>query len=164
MVSLQQILASKDARQSLQRQLIQKYGKTVISFTVLAVGSNKQSSNSTFVGQVGVETIEQTFKDLIVFKQVDDDPTGFQSLFVVDLEEVAVKKLTTAIEENHKLGRLFDIDVIGKNFIPLSRESIGYAKRKCLLCDNPACECARAKVHSISQLNQQIENIISAYK
>ena len=59
-----------------------------------------------------------------------------------------------ALEET-KIGRLYDIDVLEKENTKISRKDLGFPERKCLLCNNPACQCGRSRKHSIEELRKK---------
>ena len=42
----------------------------------------------------------------------------------------------------------------------ISRKDLGFPERKCLLCNNPACQCGRSRKHSIEELRKKIYGII----
>ena len=63
------------------------------------------------------------------------------------------------IEETHPLGRLFDFDVLTADGIKLSRP----LPRRCLLCTEQAQVCARSRHHSIEELTNEIERLLSVY-
>ena len=83
--------------------------------------------------------------------------TGPEMLLCVSASAEKIKDLTTQIEENHPYGRLFDMDVIGTDGQKLSRPSY----RKCLICDCQAQECARSRKHTIAEMQDKIEEILS---
>lgn len=78
-------------------------------------------------------------------------------LLCVSASAEKIKDLTTQIEEKHPYGRLFDMDVIGTDGQKLSRPSY----RKCLICDCQAQECARSRKHTIAEMQDKIEEILS---
>ncbi len=43
----------------------------------------------------------------------------------------------------------------------LSRRDMGYAPRKCLVCDDEAAVCSASQCHSLSEIEAHIEAIIS---
>ena len=49
------------------------------------------------------------------------------------------------------------MDVIDINFEKLSRKSF----RKCLICEEQAQECGRSRKHSIEELQNKVEEILS---
>ena len=92
----------------------------------------------------------------VLESRVFHDITGDEMLLCVDAPAEKIKDLTQQIEESHPYGRLFDMDVIGTDGMKLSRPSY----RKCLICDCQAQECARARRHSISEMQDKIEEIL----
>ena len=46
---------------------------------------------------------------------------------------------------------------------PLSREALGLPARKCLLCNRPARECMRSRVHSTEELLAKITELVENY-
>ncbi|MEY8292793.1 citrate lyase holo-[acyl-carrier protein] synthase [Carnobacteriaceae bacterium 52-44] len=53
------------------------------------------------------------------------------------------------IEENHPLGRLFDLDVLmldqNNEVQGKSRTKLGLPVRRCFLCERPAKDCGRSR-------------------
>ena len=75
-----------------------------------------------------------------------------------------IKKAAVSVEEGSDLGRLFDMDVLipGENFPhSISRSQLGAAPRRCLLCEEDAKACARSRAHTMDQLLQKINEILS---
>lgn len=89
--------------------------------------------------------------------------TGFESFFVVKTDERSLKALMLKIENEHPLGRLFDLDVIGVDGRPISRETLGNSKRKCLLCEQDAHICARNRGHTVETLIEKIHSMVDSY-
>ncbi|MBR6901803.1 MAG: citrate lyase holo-[Synergistaceae bacterium] len=61
------------------------------------------------------------------------------------------------IENENKFGRLFDIDVIDADGNKLSRKNF----RKCLICGKQAQECARSRTHSVKEMQEAVEKLLS---
>ena len=97
----------------------------------------------------------------LIHKKIRITADGDEAFLVVDADPWSIKKITTSIEENHKLGRLFDFDIFNKNGEQLSRSGIGLHARRCLLCGNSAKACARSRKHSIEELMSRIYQIIN---
>ena len=55
-----------------------------------------------------------------------------------------------------------DIDVITADG-PVDRASVGLEPRRCLLCSNPARYCMRARTHSVEDLLERVQQMVSAY-
>lgn len=102
--------------------------------------------------------------------------TGPEGYLVVNGDPMAIKKAAVAAEEADALGRLFDMDVlvIDDAAVPdekghysltdirsISRSQLGAGPRKCLLCGENAKACARSRAHSMDDLLQKINEILS---
>jgi holo-ACP synthase CitX len=90
--------------------------------------------------------------------------TGYEALFVVRTDALETKRKACDIEDGHPLGRLFEMDVITEEGIPLSREAIGRDPRKCLLCEQDARVCMRDRSHALLDLQDKINEMIEKYK
>ncbi|HLR88779.1 MAG TPA: citrate lyase holo-[acyl-carrier protein] synthase [Atopostipes sp.] len=71
------------------------------------------------------------------------------------------------IEENHPLGRLFDLDVLmldqNNEVQGKSRTKLGLPVRRCFLCERPAKDCGRSRRHTVLELQEEISNRIQNY-
>jgi len=91
------------------------------------------------------------------------EETGPWALFVVEGEATHVKKALIHLEETHPLGRLFDLDVIDPKGIPLSRRTLGYPERRCIVCGSPVSSCIRAAKHSLEEVWKAATERVDAY-
>ncbi|MDD3225131.1 MAG: citrate lyase holo-[acyl-carrier protein] synthase [Clostridium sp.] len=160
---LYKILDGKEKRSQLQRRLIAEYKSTVISFTLNIPGMNKLSDKFKKVHEIGVKELENELfrKHISVeYKKINSSSAGYEALFCILENPISIKRLTANIEGKSKLGRLFDFDVFDNNYKLLSRTEIGLPKRKCLLCNRIAAECARSRRHSIEEILNKINDII----
>lgn len=71
--------------------------------------------------------------NLLSFEESREN-TGPEAFFLLAADAPEIKRKMTSIEENHGLGRLFDIDVLGPDSVPLSRSVLGLPPRSCLIC------------------------------
>ena len=113
------------------------------------------------MAEAGVEAIRGAFTP--VFEELHDLETGYEGYFVVEGTLLEVKKACCHIENTHPFGRLMDLDVLepmGEGVAPVSRDRVGEAPRRCLICDRPARECMRARLHSSVEIVQTIDKII----
>ena len=67
------------------------------------------------------------------------------------------------LEDSVALGRLFDIDVIQTDGMKISRTDLGFSTRKCLICNQEAFVCSRARTHSVKELLEQECQIMTNY-
>ena len=178
MVTLEQLLESRDRRVERQRQLLEAFpAGTLLCLTVQLPGSEKRNATSLAIAKAGVEAIRETF--LPEYEELRDLETGYEAYFVVSLPSQDAKRKACQIEDTHPLGRLMDIDVIEMadqvghdepvmpgltgHLRPMSREELGLAPRKCLLCDQPARYCMRARTHTVSELLERIGQLLEEY-
>lgn len=163
-ITLDMLLESREKRWQLQRQLIQDNpGLTLVCLTVIMPGNVKRNAQSLVVAHAAVEAIQEAFGQSIQRQREQDLSTGYEGYYLVDMSMIACKRLACEIEDNHPLGRLFDIDVINTHVEPVSRSVIGREGRKCLLCDHDARYCMRNHTHTRDELQQKIQQMIEAY-
>lgn len=163
-ITLDMLLESREKRWQLQRQLIQDNpGLTLVCLTVIMPGNVKRNAQSLVVAHAAVEAIQRAFGQSIQWQREQDLSTGYEGYYLVDMSMIACKRLACEIEDNHPLGRLFDIDVINTHVEPVSRSVIGREGRKCLLCDQDARYCMRNHTHTRDELQQKIQQMIEAY-
>ena len=163
-ITLDQLLASREERASFQKELLKSYpGKTLVCLTVIMPGKVKRNLQSLIVAQAALTALVCAFGDSMLKLEVRDRQTGYEAYLETTLSHGEAKRKTCSIEDTHPLGRLFDLDVIDADGIPISRETIGLDPRKCLICDNEARYCMRNRTHTLSELSARIDEMIEAY-
>ena len=163
MISLDQLLDSRDRRVQHQKQLLLAYpGCSLICLTVQLPGPVKRSRESLIIGQAGLAELLNKFGNVLRHTHVRDLETGYEAYLVVPMKARDVKRICCKIEDTHPLGRLMDIDVLD-GVEPLSRADLGLPARRCLLCENEARYCMRAQTHSTEQLLEKIRELVLAY-
>ncbi len=165
-ITLEQLLDSREARAARQKKLVEIFEAPIVSFTVNMPGACKRMPMSCRVFETGFAALLEKLsegKRKIVFKETYLLDTGYEALLAVKLDERILKECMLEIEDAHPMGRLFDFDVIGLDGCNISREMMGYPKRKCLLCEDEAHACGRSRKHSIDALMEKIKAIAKAY-
>jgi len=165
-ITLEQMLNAREARAEKQNMLCTKYLLPVISLTVNIPGAFKSTPVSSRIFREGYdELIKRLLEDGFapVYQETCDLITGSEGYVVVNMDKCAIKELVIRIEMEHPLGRLLDFDVIGQDGMAISREALGYPKRKCLICNEEAHVCARSRAHSIDNLMEKIQSMTDAY-
>lgn len=161
------ILESREARRDKQLKLINRYNNSLISFTLNIPGMIKDSEIYRNIHKEGIKAIIKTLDDQainILYNEEIHKNTGSEGYIVVDMDAMDLKKVIVDIEENHPLGRIFDIDIFDFNHKQLSRKDLGSNPRRCLLCDNDATVCMRSKSHTYEELIQRIHDIWKEYE
>ena len=161
---LYEILNAREKRSEMQRELINIYKNTLISFTLNIPGVEKCNLTFTKIHENAIKLLEDELNNKnmkVVHKTVQVTADGDEAFFAIDADPLCVKAITISIEENHRLGRLFDFDVFNKNGEQVSRTDIGMHARKCLLCNNNAKACGRSRNHSVNELLNKIYELIN---
>ena len=159
-VGIDEILNCREKRVVIQNEMIRKYKKPVISFTMNIPGPIKTNNEIKKAFDIGKNLILEKLKENnieILEVQELNENTGNELFISANSLAEKIKNITVAIEESSELGRLFDIDVIDINFEKLSRKSF----RKCLICEKQAQECGRSRKHCVGELQNKVEKILS---
>ena len=158
-VGIDEVLNCREKRVAIQNDMIKKYNKPVISFTMNIPGpikTNNEIKKAFDIGKVLIlEKLKENNIEILEIQELDEN-TGNELFLSVNSLAEKIKNMTVAIEESCELGRLFDIDIIDINFDKLSRKSF----RKCLICEEQAQECGRSQKHSMEELQNKIEEIL----
>lgn len=165
-VTLAQMLAARDNRYRKQQSLLKADPEAVVVVgTVVTPGNRKRTHESLAAGQAMKEAISDAFGSHVTHMEALDLPTGYEVYTLLHgLTPAQAKSLTCVAEEQHPLGRLFDIDVLDAGGRPISRQSIGLQPRTCLLCGDDARVCMRLGRHSYDDLAQHISQMVENYE
>ena len=163
-ITLDALLQSRDARHALQQQLLQQNpGGTLVCLTVVMPGNVKRNLYSLVTAQAALTALLDRMGEHVQSARARDLETGYEAYLITDLPALEAKRVTCDIEDSHPLGRLFDIDVMGNDGVPISRQAVGGQPRKCLLCDNEARWCMRNHSHTQEELMKHIQRLIEDY-
>lgn len=158
-VGIDEVLSSREKRVAIQNEMIKKYKRPIISFTMNIPGPIKTNNEIKKAFDIGKNMILEKLKEnnieILEIQEIDEN-TGNELFISINSLAEKIKDITVAIEESCELGRLFDIDVIDINFEKLSRKSF----RKCLICEEQAQECGRSRKHSVEDLQNKVEEIL----
>ena len=159
---LPDMLNARERRVWMQEQLLSEFPGVLVSFTLNIPGPVKvlplvpeafAFALSEIVSALNTAKIPVLKRSLIL------DKTGPEAFLCVDADALAVKRLLVPLEDASDLGRLYDIDIIGRDGKKISRSDIGQPGRTCLLCGRPARECSRSRAHSVAELTERINAI-----
>lgn len=156
-VTLENMLASREARAARQRELLSQYGKPLVCLTMNIAGGEKRTGLVDFAFFEGVRRVQRMEEE--VFHQIVMAHTGPEAYFVFSAEAAFLKRLCMEAEERDEVGRLFDLDVIAIDGQKLARG----VQRKCLLCTNSAAACARSRAHGLREVVKKTNDILIAF-
>ena len=160
-VELPAMLAWREDRASLQRDLREKHHSPLLSFSLNIPGPVKTNAKLLRLFEDGLSSITsllQAMEVTVLETKERHAPPGDECLMAFRGNARLVKEKMTALEESHPLGRLFDIDILDANGEKLSRP----IPRRCLICDEQAQVCARSRCHSVEELMAKIEEMLSS--
>ncbi|MWN06181.1 citrate lyase holo-[acyl-carrier protein] synthase [Gilliamella sp. Pas-s95] len=166
-ITLEQMLLAKERRVQNQQNAINLYHYPLISLSLVIPGPIKNSSGANQLFKEAITAIHKALsKNAIplVHESHFHNITGYEAIISAKCSANALKQCCIDIEDNHPLGRLWDIDVID----PITQQSISRAKfdhqsRQCLICQDIAKICSRSKKHTIDEIFSAIENKMKDY-
>ena len=162
--TLEMILRSRDERQRLQRELLDLYpDHALVVATVVVPGAEKRTETSLRIATAMESALASAYDGIIERVDRRDLETGYEAFLLVSCDGQEAKRRAVAAEEAHPLGRLFDIDVIGRDGVPMSRTASGVSSRRCLICGNDARVCMRLRSHSVEELTEHIQRMTDGY-
>ncbi|MBR1486884.1 MAG: citrate lyase holo-[Synergistaceae bacterium] len=160
-INLSQMLARREARANEQKNFLKRFNAPLISFSMNIPGPIKTNEKIRAAFDEGrnlifdyLSKINATVNDFI---EIHEDTGDELLISVSNISPEKLKDYSVKIENENKFGRLFDIDVIKTDGEKLSREKF----RKCLICENQAQECARSRRHSVKEMQEAIEKLLS---
>ena len=166
-VSLNEMLDAREQRVARQKAALGEFGKTVLSLTLVCPGPIKDSQPLRFVFAEAVAAIDALLADRqwsVLSRAHVTQASGQEAMLVVDCPALSLKWALAMLEEQHPLGRLWDMDVICPERGGVSRKDLRLAPRKCLVCGEAAHACARSRAHPHEDLLLVIEEKINAYR
>ena len=165
-VGLDELLAAREWRAARQAALIRHYKVPVVSLTIVMPGpvkDNDWSRRALGEASLSFDALCRRSKWPLMSHQQRWQRSGPEALYAVAAEKATLKASTVELEDRHPIGRLWDFDVIDPRSSALSREALGFAPRRCLVCDRPARECGRSRRHPLDLLLSTIGNMMSEH-
>lgn len=166
-VTLEEMLRAREKRAARQRQALDCYRLPLISLSLVAPGAVKNSPVWRRVAdyaQREILALCQQKEWVCVWEKHIDERSGPEWMAAVCAPAKALKRHISLLEEQHPLGRLWDIDIIDSDGRPLSRRELGLPARRCLICQQEAHVCARSRQHALALLLDDIARRIEGYE
>ncbi len=159
-VTIGEILTSREERAKKQINLIKKFCRPVVCFTMNIAGPVKTSPLIIRAFKEGIRILRENIDSTIILEEdITISHTGCEALFSVDMSADSIKNICTGIEEASALGRLFDMDVIDTDGHKLERTSL----RGCLVCHAPGRDCAAGRLHTVEEIQSVTRKIMQDY-
>lgn len=163
-VSLLEMLDARERRAHRQQELLERYHKPLICFTMNIAGPIKDSPLIRRGFARGQQLLRQQFfraKLSPLHTDAHCEATGCEAFYVLDADPLVIKKFTTDIEDATPLGRLFDMDVLRPDGTKVDREELSLSGRRCLICGGPAKVCSSRRVHTVAELQAKTTEILT---
>lgn len=165
-VSLEQMLAAREHRAARQAAALARFDRPLVSLTLVMPGPVKDGwlpRRVMWEALRELQALAAARRWTVLFGEVVWQETGPEALFVLDLDALLLKSSTVELEDQHPLGRLWDLDVVAPGAARLSRQELGSPARRCLVCEEPAHACGRSRRHSLGELSNTIRQIVHNY-
>ena len=160
-INLSQMLLRREKRADEQKKFLEIYHSPLISFSMNIPGPIKTNDLIRRAFDTGkkliLEALENINAEINNKIEIHEDTGDEILLSVKNSNPEKLKDIFIKIENENKLGRLFDIDVIDEKGKKLSRGNF----RKCLICEKQAQECARSRAHSVKEMQEAVEKLLS---
>lgn len=165
-VTIEDMMAAREKRSLTQKELCVKYNCPLVSYTLNIAGPVKRFKNADRCFYEGKQEIEKYFahSGFTIYECVlTNEASGLECIWAIAADDVVLKKAMAHIEEQHPLGRLFDIDVISEGGEKIMRKSLNLPLRSCLVCGKSGHECARCLNHPLEEILKNTNIIIDNY-
>lgn len=162
-VALPDMLEAREQRYWMQQELLSRWHKPLLCFTMNIAGPVKNSDDILRTFRTGQQLLRHQLSIggiKVLFQAEKIEFTGNEAFYVLDAAPVAIKRLTAEIEDSTPIGRLFDMDVLEESGRQVSRRELGLSERKCLICGGPAKACSSRRIHSVAELQEKTASII----
>lgn len=163
-VTLAEMLDAREKRAFRQQELLNQYHSTMICFTMNIAGPVKNSPLILRGFQLGKRLLEERMEMLEIkpiHYEETNEVTGSEAFYILNQEALLIKRLTSDVEDDSELGRLFDMDVLKPDGQKVDRTELGLPPRCCLVCGKPAKECSRSRAHSVYELQVRTKQILT---
>lgn len=159
---LQEILLAREQRAQYQKELLARYGKPILCFTLNVPGPEKDNYLTEHGFALGNRMLSQSLdQKTVLFHDQRVTAAGRESFYVVDVSPEELKKIGVRLEENTPAGRVFDMDVLRADGSKTEREALGFPARKCLLCTSAAAVCGRSRAHDVMALREKTWELLA---
>lgn len=169
-VDLMAMLDAREQRAQIEQSLLNqlKADASLLVMTMAIPGPIKASTKLDIAFDEMLAEVQQKIKpDQIVHELKREETTGWEYYALSKTSPREMKTIFVQLEEQHPLGRIFDLDVVfldeSGNLQGTSRTEFRLPVRRCFICDRPAKDCGRSRRHSVKELQAEISKRILNY-
>ncbi|AEF86648.1 2-(5''-triphosphoribosyl)-3'-dephosphocoenzyme-A synthase (2-(5''-triphosphoribosyl)-3'-dephospho-CoA synthase) [Treponema primitia ZAS-2] len=165
-VALEEMLAFRETRALRQKELLSQYGGALACLSLNIPGEYKAFPLAlrSFHEEIRSFTFAlRADRIVILHEETTEEAAGYTAYISAAAPAETIKAIGCRIEEQHTLGRLFDIDVFSPSGGKLSRSDTGAAPRPCLVCGGDGFICARSRAHGLPELVTAVIRIMETH-
>lgn len=165
-ITLAQVLAARERRAFRQFSLLTEHKLPLVSFCMNIAGPVKNSPLIRRAFHEGLMRLNEALRGAgmpVVRSEQISEITGCEALLVINEDALNLKKLCINLEDEDRLGRLFDLDVLLPGGEKMEREALNCPPRPCLICGKPGKGCASRRLHPVEELRQITDEIMRSY-
>ena len=159
---LYQMLQAREDRAARQQDLLTRFGKPLVCFTMNIPGPVKDSPLIRRSFRWGLQWLDAAVPSPL-YREIREEVTGCEGYFAVDLDPPELKRICTRIEDETPVGRLFDMDVLDEGGNKLDRSLVDGKSRDCIVCGAPGRGCASRRIHSVAELTAAANGIMERH-
>ncbi|WP_319410708.1 citrate lyase holo-[acyl-carrier protein] synthase [uncultured Cohaesibacter sp.] len=166
-VSLGQMLAAREMRVKRRQEALDHYCQPTITLSVVMPGAVKLSAMTRAIAAAANSAISLKLRDAgWDYRQLwsAEEISGPEALYAVACPPDQLKRAMVELEEGHKLGRLWDLDVHACDGKGISRKDLDLPPRSCLVCAEPAHACARSRTHQLAEILTVMEDTVRSFR
>ncbi|MDR3563587.1 MAG: citrate lyase holo-[acyl-carrier protein] synthase [Negativicutes bacterium] len=160
MITLNDVLAAKEARKVRQDRLRESSESPVVSITINMAGDVKDTYLTRQLRDHAVR--EVTARMAVVALESVNLATGPEAVLAVGGVAREIKGICKMIEEEQPFGRLLDLDVFDAAGNLVSRQEEGHLRR-CLVCNDAAVVCMRERRHSQTDISLATQRLFDQF-
>lgn len=157
---IDKVLIDREKRYYRILELIDKFDLPVLCGKINYPGKDKRTMEAIKAFTILEESLGLRFSEKSVFCEKLDGYDGNSALMVLKEDPLKAKNIAVFIEENHPLGRIFDIDVYVRDGSSIGRESMGKDPRRCIICNGDARICMKRKAHNLKDILEKVNRLI----
>jgi holo-ACP synthase CitX len=158
-----ELLDAREQRADLIDKLLQKYNTPLLVMRVNYPGLKKTNDMTVAIIKEMSPLICTIIGDKVRGKLLTQGAEGPIFYAAVDEEILVLKTMAIDFEENKNIGRCLDLDVYDRLGNSISRQELGFPRRKCYLCEDYAHHCVRARRHGEHEIIAYIEDKYRGY-
>ena len=157
---LESLLAARDERALMQADMLKSFC-CVLQISLNIPGMPKRIQGDEDAINRGEEILLEFIGANPAERLALCNNAGYTVMFGLrDVNPLELKKTAVLVEELEPWCRVLDIDVISTAG-HISRTDIGFLPRRCMLCEQEAKVCARLRSHSVGELRDKVQLMLS---